>query len=70
MKKAKILFNAFVEASHDAHVGYLLYSEEVWGKGIVARAPGSVAHTKKWEECQVDSCRMRYELASYMHKKL
>ena len=69
MKKSKVLFNAFVEASYDAHIAYLLYSEEVWGKGL-SKAKGAVAHTPKWEECQVDACRMRYELASFIHKKL
>lgn len=69
MKKSKVLFNAFVEASNDAHIAYLLYSEEVWGKGT-PRAKGAVSHSPKWEDCLVDACRMRYELAMYMHKKL
>lgn len=69
MNKKKVLFNAFVDASYDAHIGYLLYSEEVWGKGT-PRPAGAIHHSQKWEDCPVDACKMRFELASFMSKKM
>lgn len=69
MKKAKILFHAFAEASYDAHVASMLYSQEVWGKDPSTRR-GPAVHSAKWEECPVDACKMRYQLAVYMAKKV
>ena len=65
-KQKRILFNAFVEAADDAHISWLLYSSEVWHNKPSLKRLGTVEHAPKWENCQVDMCKMRYELASFI----
>jgi hypothetical protein len=58
---SETLYEAFVSAAVDAHVGWLLYEAEV-----IQRSPSLKAthkHLKEFTDCENPTCKVRAELA-------